>query len=441
MRVVRAAIRDGLFTAVVDMKGSPKMIDQVAEWCTRFGRPLWVFSADGPSRYDPFKYGDYNRKRDLLMATSVWTEAHYQAKASDYLLTVFYVLDIIGVGNRSWLHTVADMLNPNILQRAVATLPNNDPRTPEAKARVARVLDEVLTDPRSMSGLGPRVRALTDTVMGQWVQPGEPEIDLHAIWEQNGVVMFSLPSLTYPEAAASFGGLAVQDLKTLAGELQERGNDQPGIVFVDEFATLGAHNVTSALAMSRESGLRWMLATQDLGDLAVGEDGRAFVQKVLTDTNVKVIHAVGDPETAKRLSELAGSKWGVKERASINMANSSIDTSTATQMGTGYVDRLLMPAIEPNDVLHQGSGETSTFTLINKPGMYAITAARTIRDLAKVNAEPTAPQYLPGKVAMSGMHAAPSAAVSMPADVPFMMEPPPVNMTPPPPEDEDGWWG
>src|SRR5690606_34477480 len=98
MKAVRAAIRDGMFTAVVDMKGSPKIIEQVATWCARWDRPLWVFTQEGPSRYDPFRHGDYNRKADLLMATSQWSEEHYKAKAGDYLRTVFYVLDILGAG-------------------------------------------------------------------------------------------------------------------------------------------------------------------------------------------------------------------------------------------------------------------------------------------------------------------------------------------------------
>lgn len=459
MKVVRAAIRDGMFTAIVDMKGAPDIIEQVSTWCARWDRPLWVFSHEGPSRYDPFTHGDYTRKRDLLMATSQWTEEHYKAKASDYLLTVFYVLDILGpgravfpdtqatattgkgeakwaVGSQSWLHTVADMLNPNHFKTAVLMLPPHDPRTSEARVRAARVIDEAEADNRSLSGLGPRVRALTDTIMGQWIQPGEPRIDLMDIWNQGGVVIFSLPTLTYREAAAAFGGLAVQDLKTLAGRLQDEKNTKPGLVFVDEFSTLGAHNITEALAMARASKLRWMLATQDLGDLAVGEDGKAFVQKILTDTNVKIMHGVGDPETAERLAQLAGMKWGIQERTAINQSNSSIDVATAgTQSGHGFVDRLLVPAIEPNDILHQGAGADSTFTLINKPGMYAITGAHTVPDTSSWDDAPvSAPLYLPARYHRTGaVHVVPGRAT--------------LNVAPPSPTTDtrdtppdDGWW-
>lgn len=410
LKIVRASIRDGMFTAIVDMKGAPDIIESTAAWCARWDRPLWVFSADGPGRYDPFRHGDFTRKRDLLMATSTWSEAHYQAKASDYLLTVFYLLDILGVAGQSWLHTVADLLNPNNLIMAANKLPAGDPRTAEARARVARVADEAMNDQRSISGMGPRVRALTDTILGQWVQPGEPYIDLMDIWNQSGVVIFSLPSLTYPEGAAAFGGLAVQDLKTLAGTLQDQKNTKPGLVFVDEFANLGAQNVTSALAMARGSRLRWALATQDLGDLAVGEDGRAFEQRILTDTNIKIIHGVGDPETAERLAALAGMKWGVTERTAINQANSTVDISTSTQSGHGYIDRKLVPVIEPNDILHQGAGAGSTFTLINKPGMYAITRAHTVPDISNVDVTPRAAQHLPARFKHSGALDVTSAA-------------------------------
>src|SRR5690606_14129421 len=114
------------------------------------------------------------------------------------------------VGTRSWLHTVVWMLEPNNFSKAVGMLPKHDPRTGEATARAARVIDDAREDPRALSGIGPRVRALTDTVLGQWVQPGEPFIDLVHIWDARGVVVFSLPTLTHPEASAAFGGLAVQ---------------------------------------------------------------------------------------------------------------------------------------------------------------------------------------------------------------------------------------
>jgi hypothetical protein len=380
-RVVRASIRDGNFTAIVDMKASPVVIERASDWCHRWGRPLYVFSIDGPSRYDPFaSNGDFSRKRDLLMATSDWSDPYYAARAGDYLLAVFYVLDLVGAPPQGWLPTVAQLLNPNLLAAATNRLTKADPRTAEAQRRVATVVEEARQDPRSLAGLAPRVRALTDTVVGQWVAPGEPRIDLLDVWDQGGVVLFSLPTLTHPESAAAFGGLVVQDLKTLAGTLQERKNAKPGLVFVDEFATLGAQNVSSALAMSREGGLRFMLATQDLGDLAVGPDGLAFVQKVLTDTNVKLIHSVGDAESAERLAKLAGMKWGVTERTAINQADSSFDLTTSTMAGHGTVDHSLVPVLEPTDVMNQGMGADGRFTLLSKAGEYVVTGAHTVPD-------------------------------------------------------------
>lgn len=400
MRVVRAAIRDGLPTYVVDMKAEPDLIDEIAAWCARWGRPLWVFSQTGPTRYDPFTHGDYNRKRDLLMATAQWSNEHYKGVAADYLLAVFYLLDIIGTKGRSVLEAVNEYLNPEMLARAVATLPAADPRTPVAKERCAAVIEAVRTDPRSLGGLGPKVRALTDTVLGQWTKPGEPMLDPRQVWDEGGVAVWSLPTLDLPESSTVMGGLVVQDLKTMAGHLQAQGNTQPGLVFVDEFATLGAHNIVEALALARASGLRWMVATQDLGDLRVGEDGAAFEQKILTDTNVKIIHSVGDPVTAERLAALAGTKWAIKERTSVNVQDASLmPEPTGTATGKGMYETTKVPALEPNNVLHQGLGEDGTFTLVDKAGGYLITGAHTVPDESTFDGQPTAPQYLPDPAA------------------------------------------
>src|SRR5690606_6655454 len=114
-----------------------------------------------------------------------------------------------------------------MLARAVATLPAADPRTPVAKERCAAVIEAVRTDPRSLGGLGPKVRALTDTVLGQWTKPGEPMLDPRQVWDEGGVAVWSLPTLDLPESSTVMGGLVVQDLKTMAGHLQAQGNTQP----------------------------------------------------------------------------------------------------------------------------------------------------------------------------------------------------------------------
>src|SRR5690606_4592778 len=110
-----------------------------------------------------------------------------------------------------------------------------------------------------------------------------------------------------------------------------------------------------ALALSRASGLRWMLATQDLGDVRVGEDGAAFEQKILTDTNVKIIHSVGDPQTAERLAALAGTKWTINERTSVNVQDAALlPEPTGTATGQGMYETTKVPTLEANNILHQG---------------------------------------------------------------------------------------
>ncbi|WP_250444262.1 type IV secretory system conjugative DNA transfer family protein [Actinotalea sp. C106] len=377
LKVVRASIRDGMFTAVVDMKGDSSLIDQVAEWCARWNRPLWVYSEHGPCRYDPFRHGNYTSKSDLLVAASEWSDYHYMTTSLDYLRTLFKFIEALP--ERTALEgdfaMVQRLLNPNLLVNELKFLKGNTAEVQALREELAELINHVSQDMRGIGGLAPRVRTLRNSHLGQWTRYDNdaPFIDLQDVWDQSGVVLFSIPTMLYKKGAEAFGGLVVNDLTNLASRLQATGNTKPGLVFVDEFSNVGVHNVTPALAMARSSKLRWMLVTQDIGDLRKGANGAADEQKILTDTNIKLIHGVGDADSAEKLARLAGMRWGAKERAAVNLADSAVDITTGTAAGHGFVDRQLVPAIEPTDVMHQGANASSRWILLNKPGQCAIT--------------------------------------------------------------------
>lgn len=393
LRVVRAAIRDGLPSYVIDLKGSPKLHAQLQAWCQRWDRPLYVFGPEGGSFYDPIRGGSPSRKKDLLIVTGSFDEPHYRAKAEDYLLAVFQVLEVVGVpAGKSELKAASELLDPTVLAATVGRMPNGHPAKSELLSRVQLLVDEYEIDKRSLAGIGPRVRRVTESVLGPWLTgTGTPEqtIDLKAAHDEGAVVLFSLPGQDYPQVAATAGQIIVQDLTTFAGALQAGRNTRQGIVFCDEFAVLGSDNVAQALGQSRESGLAWLLSTQSLGDLyAVGGD--AFVKRVLTNTSMMLIHSLGDADTAAQLAPLGGDRWAVEETNRVTGPDALLGGGAqgqiieSTQYGAGgatarWVRKL---RVEPDQLLNQPTGQ---FTLLNRLGGQGVVAAKTIPDMTTLD--------------------------------------------------------
>jgi hypothetical protein len=103
-----------------------------------------------------------------------------------------------------------------------------------------------------------------------------------------------LPTLSYQNLAHQLGKMILQDL---GFAVSKRVNPYPTSVFLDEFASFVYPGFTNILNKARSSGVALHLSHQALSDLSsVSED---FAKTVNTNTNVKCILGVNDPETAE----------------------------------------------------------------------------------------------------------------------------------------------
>lgn len=303
LQLLTARIERGGPVVAIDLKGSPAFTEALKQAAEAAGRPFSVWSPDGPSHWNPLACGNATELKDKLIATERFTEPHYQRAAERYVQQVLQVLDTINPGQQPSLQQVVELLEPRRLAIAARELP-------QARAdRLREYITGLTPDQTSaVRGLASRLAIMTESHVGEYLQPADDAIDLRAAVADNQVVVFSLNSSTYGRLAAQLGTLAVQDLITATGARQSATSaaEDPelAIVAIDEFSALDSANVISLLARGREAGVGVVLATQELADLE--RAGRGFSAQVLGNTNVKIAHRQDVPSSAETVSRLGG---------------------------------------------------------------------------------------------------------------------------------------
>ena len=92
LRIVGAQVARGRPVIAIDLKGSPEFARRLGAVATAAGRPLRVFSLDGPERWNPLAVGNPTELKDKLIATERFTEPHYQRAAERYVQSALQVL-------------------------------------------------------------------------------------------------------------------------------------------------------------------------------------------------------------------------------------------------------------------------------------------------------------------------------------------------------------
>jgi conjugal transfer pilus assembly protein TraD len=295
----------------LDMKGSPSFAQSLALAAQSAGRPLQVWTPEGPSHWNPLAHGGPTALKDRLISAERFSEPHYQRAAERFLQTALQVLDAAHPGEPPTLPEVVAALDPGALRALTRRAP-----APLA-ARASAYLEGLTPDQLSAArGLATRLALLSESDAGRWLapppEPGKaPEIDLgHALSGDEAVVLLSINSSIYGALGAQLGALAVQDLTSAAGrrlgDSRAGAELSPATVALDEFSALGADNVLSLLARGREAGVGVLLATQELADLE--RAGRGFRDQVLGITAVTLAHRQEVHESALAISRMAGTR-------------------------------------------------------------------------------------------------------------------------------------
>jgi type IV secretory pathway TraG/TraD family ATPase VirD4 len=343
-------IRRGRPVVAIDMKGSPTFASALAGAAAAAGRPLRIWTPDGPSRWNPLAHGNATELKDKLIATERFTEPHYQRAAERYVQNVLQVVQASAPERPPTLDQVVRLMDPHRLAGSLRALP---------RAHAERVQDYLagLTPDQlsAIRGLQTRLAIITESHTGPYLEPSAsaPEIDVRSALAGGEVALFSLNSATYGKLAAQLGTLAVQDLICAAGHrLSEAGHASApasATVAIDESSVLG-ENLISLFARSREAGIGVLAATQEMADFERVAPG--LRDQVLGNTAFKVAHRQDVPSSARTVAQIAGTenRWEYTEQVGSSLLGGYRNGRGTRRLSEQFV-------IHPNEIKTLRTGQ------------------------------------------------------------------------------------
>ena len=345
----------------IDMKGSPAFTRTLAEAAAAAGRPFRAWSLDGGAYWNPLAHGNATELKDKLIATERFTEPHYQRAAERYVQTVLQVSAHTHPERAPTLHEVVALMDP---RRLASSLRNLDRPLRE---RTQDYLAGLTPDQHSaIRGLQTRLAILTESHTGAFLKPPadarSPVIDLRAALSGPEVIVFSLNSSRYGKLASQIGTLVVQDLVAASGNRLVEGSGTavptPAVIGIDEFSALGADHVIGLLARGRESGMRGLVATQELADLDRAAPG--LRDQVLGNTAIKIAHRQEVPGSAQTIAQIGGTEmvWDTTYQTGGPLIGGSGTRGTRRR-----VERFV---VDPNEIKALRTGEAVVISKLRR---------------------------------------------------------------------------
>jgi hypothetical protein len=301
--VLQAHIRQGYGAVTVDSKGDDELERMLREEAERAGVPFFLWTPRGPAVYNPAARGGPSEVADKLLSAHEWSEPHYLSIALRFCQREVEVLRSCGV--EPTLSSVARYMHPERLEALAAE--SNEAMLARVETLRADLPKRMLEE---LAGARSRIAVLAESEFGPWLLPsqnGKSEIDLSTVVSRGGVAYFRLEADRYQELGALLASGVIVDLVALTAGLQ--GGALRAVVFIDEFAAIGADRVSRLFATARSAGLSILLATQGLADMRAARlDGGAdtLTSQVMQNVSYVVAHRISDPEAAQRLAEMAG---------------------------------------------------------------------------------------------------------------------------------------
>ena len=359
-------IERGAPVIAVDLKGSMQFSQQLAAACQQAGRPFMEWRPDGPCHWNPLAHGDATELKDKLMGAERFTEPHYQRAAERYLQTAIQVLQATAPDRPVTLAAVVGLLDPQTLKSMLTHAPR------ELVHRAGPYITSLNRDQQSaVLGLQSRLAILSESSVGEYLQPGPDQIDLrHALTGGNEVVLFSLNASRYGKLTGQLAAMIVQDLIAVAGQRQNQAGQPLALIAIDEFSALDADNILNLFARSRGAGMSVLLSTQELADLERLTPG--FQDQVLGNIGVMLAHRQNVPHSAELIAQMIGTDTVWQTTHQTEQVRFFRNTQTrGTGLGTSkQVEEF---RIHPNMIKELGIGQailvtktpTSTATTIN----------------------------------------------------------------------------
>jgi type IV secretory pathway TraG/TraD family ATPase VirD4 len=345
-------IQEGYGAVAIDPKGDRLLREELEHTARHARRALRVWTPEGPSVYNPLAHGTDTELADKVLAGETYTEPHYLRQAQRYLGHAVRALRALG--SPVTVATLADAMVPDRLEYLGRALPEQ-----QAK-QVHDYVDSLTADQRrGLAGTRDRLAILAESDVAEYLYRQEPTrhgIDLlHAV-QRGDVVIFRLDADRRPLLAAMLAAAIVQDLLTVAADLQHA--PIPTLVLVDEFSAVAPHGVVRLFGRGRSAGLSLLLGTQELADLRPA-DTPTLADQVLGNLTTLIAHRQVVPQSAETLAEVMGTRaaWTHTERTETRLG-------AGTPTGHGTRTRTREFVVHPDTIKRLPTGHAA----VTSPG-------------------------------------------------------------------------
>lgn len=378
---IRDDVKNGQAICLIDLKGDPKLAQEVGDLAFRNDRPFYHFlmqpkqeeyhgpALNGPAHYDPIGRGDPTRRKDLLIATRNWSEEHYKIQTSSILQLVMSVIVANPDPSVSTLTDVTRLLDPLELKKRSLPLSGN-PNYSDIIHQIDTLVDKKI-DPNlksAINGFASQLSVLLNSVAGPWLKKDPTNtnnIDLMRAALNQEVIVFTLDSSNYEDQSRLIANLIIQDLKTVSSELRRYQNGAGGqrmSIIVDEFSAIGSDNVLGLINKSRDARMPVTLSTQTLADL--NQESHTLREQLLGIVNSYIIHRTNLYSDAEELASLAGKV--TKKRLTENVSYTKGLFGGGAGSGKGNIVDVEEYNISPGDIQKL---KTLEFFYLNKNPM------------------------------------------------------------------------
>ncbi len=349
---------------LIDGKGDQKLASQIRRF-TMDPNDVIVFDLgdlDGSATTNPIQFGTPQQIADRVFATFEFENHYYETVSYEALLLV---LELFRAQKKvATFREIYRCLTDDAKLTELLT----EIEGGEARSLALAYLGQSFRDRQErLSGFLSQLRPfavgeLADLVNGKVAARtyfSLSELIRDGASGSNKVILVLIPALLYQKAAARLGQMFLQEI---AWASACRRNDDFLPVFIDEFSAFVYEGFLQLLNKARSSNIALHLSHQSMGDLeSVGPD---FAKAIVTNTNVKCVLGVNEPDTAEFFARLFGTKSTTKrtERAEKKMFG---DLEMSGQMSVRDVEQY---RVHPNRLkaFSKGQGVIS-FMLDGQP--------------------------------------------------------------------------
>lgn len=311
--VIPWTLRDlyrGKSVVLIDGKGSMDIPIKLRDAIHHYGMKVKVseFDLDKPQlsvQINPLKQGTPQQITDRLFSAFEFEDPFYRSVQYDICGYLTRLIQETGeVVTFKFLYEL--LVDERKLADKIKLLPEGH----DLRKGLLEFLKISPTDrKKNLAGLTSQLSPFAIGELSTFVNGGTGEVIMGNVLNSSNetqLFIMSIPTLKYQKIGHQLGKLVLQDLAFCVGNREKREKKKFASVFLDEFSEFAYEGFVSILNKARSAKVALHLSHQSMSDLSkVSPD---FAKSVITNTNIKCILGLNDPDTADFFARHLGTR-------------------------------------------------------------------------------------------------------------------------------------